>query len=210
MPVNLEISLDKDINDIRGFFSDLKFRALTVAARQALNRTATSTQSNAIKALRKRRNAKLKDLKGNKKSGGFVTVKKARGSNIANLEAEVIFSGIPLPLILFITGSRTPRRQTLPNSSRRARSFEIVKGKKSSRKGLFVQRAKRGPRAFTVFRRGDVKNVSEGFIHQSIPSVAELLRSKRNMLIKIENHALATLQRNYDSALKNQLSELKL
>ena len=204
MGLNLEISLDKDINQINAFFSDLKFKAITKAARQALNRTATSTQSKAIQEIRERRKAKRKDIKG------FVTRDLARGNNISKLEARVNFSGFSLPLILFIVGRKTPRHQTQPNSKRRARSFEIIKGQRKKKPGLFIEKAARGKRRFEVFRRGDPSDRSKGFRTQSAPSVAHLMRSKSDLINKIQSHALDTMQKTFASALKNELGKLKL
>jgi hypothetical protein len=204
MPLDLEISLDHDIKQINGFFSDLKFRALTTAARQALNKTVTATRSNALKELRKRRKAKLKDLKS------FVRIKRASGGNIAELEARVDFAGVPLPMILFLVGQKSPKRQTLPNRRRKPRKFEIVTGQRKEKAGLFVEKAKRGGRKFRVFRRADPNDRSKGFKAQSTPSIAATLRKKKNMLRRIENHAIARLQKEFDSALRNQLSKLKL
>ncbi len=212
MGLKLTISLDRDIREIDQFFSDLRFKIITKSARQALNRAASRTRSLAIKEIRRRRKLKLQDLKGSKKKGkkGFVTVRKAKGSNIAALEAQVNFSGIPLPLILFILGDKGPKTQTLPNQRRRSRRFEIIKGKKKAKKGLFIQRAQRGSMTFQVFRREDPSDKSKGFTMQSAPSVAEILRTKSNVLRKIENGAIAIMQREYDRALQFNLSKLKL
>lgn len=204
MSLNLEISLDKDIREINQFITDLKFKAITTSARQAINKTVKATKSNALKELRKRRKVKLKDLKS------FVKTRNAKGSNIAKLEGRVLFSGLPLPLILFILGSKTPKKQTLPNARRRSRRFEIVKGKKQAKEGLFVQKANRGGRQYQVFRRADPNDRSKGFKAQSAPSVAQTLRNKQNILRKIENAAIARLQREYDTALRFNLSKLKL
>ena len=205
MGLNLEISLDKDINQINAFFSDLKFKAITKAARQALNRTVDSTRSIAIKELLSRRRLnKLKDLKG------FVRSSRARGNNIAKLEASITFSANPLPLILFIVGTKVPRILRKPNSERKPRSFEIIKGQRKSKSGLFIQKAARGKRRFLVFRRGDPKDRSKGFRTQSAPSTAHTLRTRSDLLNKIESHALNTLQKTFSSALKNELGKLKL
>ena len=212
MGLNLTISLDKDIRQIDAFFDDLKFKAITQSARQGLNRAAERTRSAAIKEIRKRRKLKLQDLKGSKKKNkmGFVTLRKARGSNIAELEARINFSGIPLPLILFIVGQRTPKRQTKANRLRKPRRFEIVQGKRTEKKGLFVQKANRGGFSNQVFRRRDPSDRSKGMVAQSAPSVAELLRTKSNVMRKIENGAIALMQKEYDRALAFNLSKLKL
>lgn len=212
MGLNLEISLDKDIREIDAFFNDLKFNAVVKSARQGLNRAAERTRSMAIREIRKRRKLKLQDLKGSKTKGkkGFVTVRKAKGSDIFGLEARVNFSGIPLPLILFIVGQATPKVHKVPNPRRRSRKFEILQGQKKQKKGLFVQKAQQGSMRYQVFRRADPSNKSAGFKAQTAPSIANLLRSKSNLLRKIENNAIALMQKEYSQALKNNLKNIKL
>ena len=212
MALELEISLDRDVKDFDVFFTELKFRAVTLAARQAINRAGRDTKSMAIKEIRKRRNLKLKDLRGSRKGKrrGRVTFEKATGTNITQLEGRLNFSGIPLPMLLFLIGKKEPKSQTKANPKRKSRRFQILKGKKVAKKGLFVQRAKRGSSRFQVFRRNDPNDKTKGFKMQSAPSVAEFLRNKGNVRGKIENFAIATLQREYSKALQFQLDKLKL
>ena len=63
---------------------------------------------------------------------------------------------------------------------------------------------------FQVFRRKDPSDKSKGFKVQSIPSIAEVLRRKSNLLRKIENRAGRLLELEYDRALALQLQKLKL
>lgn len=212
MGLNIEISLDKDIREIDAFFDDIKFQAVVKSARQGLNRAAQRTRTVAVREIVKRRNLKASDIKGSKKQGkkGFITVRKARGGDLFGLEAQVNFSGIPLPMILFITGKASPQSQTVPNNRRRSRQFEIVKGQKKQKKGLFVQKANRGSMRFQVFRRADPNDRTKGFKMQTAPSIANLLRTKSNLLRKIENNAIALMQNEYDRALKFNLSKIKL
>ena len=203
MGLQLEISLDRDIREIDAFLDELKFRALTLAARQALNRSAVDIRAFANKQIRKRQNLKLGDIKKR------VRIIRARGMNIAQLEARVNFSGIPLPMILFIVGQKSPKAQTQPNPRRRSRSFQIVKGQKKKKPGLFIAPAQRGGRQFQVFRRKDPSDVTQGMRMQSIPSIAHFLRSNTALLNAIERKALGIMQRNYSRALQNQMSKLK-
>ena len=204
MGLRLEISLDKDIREINAFFDELKFRAVTLAARQGINRAATRIRTLSNKEIRKRRNMKLKEVKKR------VTIQKAKGTNITRLEATIRFSGFPLAMILFILGQKAPKKHTQANVKRKSRRFEITKGQKKAKKGLFVQKAKRGKSRYQVFRRGDKNDVGKGFKAQSAPSIAEFLRKKTNIFRKIENHGIAILQAEYDRALALQLSKLKL
>ena len=204
MGLNIDISLDKDIREIDEFFNDLRFKAVTLAARQGLNRAGERVRTFSNREIRKRRNLKLKDVKQR------IKLRRARGMDITKLQAKVLFLGVPLPLILFLLGQKSPKAQRLPNPRRRSRRFEIVKGQKKAKPGLFVQKAERGKLRFQVFRRKDPSNREEGFAVQTAPSIAEILRSKSNILRKIENNAIALMQIEYDRALKFQLSKLKL
>ena len=204
MGFNIEISLDKDIRQIKGFFDDLKFKAVTTAARQGINKAGASIVSLGKKEFRKNKNLKLKDLKRK------IFFRRAKGSNIAKLEGIVKFSGVPLPMILFIVGTKKPKIQTASNTKRKSRKFQLKKGVKTARPGLFVQKASRGREQFRVFRRVDPNDKSKGFKVQSVPSVAAFLRKKFNVMRRIENSAIALLQKEYDRALAFQLSKLKL
>lgn len=204
MGLQLEISLNKTIREIDLFFDDLKFKAITLSARQALNRTATRVRSFSNKEIRKRRKLQLKEVKKR------ITISKAKGVNLAALQAKIRFSGMPLPMILFILGQKTPKKQTLPNPRRKSRRFEIIKGQKKSKKGLFIQRAQRGRMQFQVFRRKDPNDKSKGFRLQSVPSIAEVLRKKSNLLRRIENRGGRILETEYDRALAFQLQKLRL
>ncbi len=204
MGLTLDISLDKDIREIDAFFDDLKFKAVVTAARQSLNRTATRTRSNAIRELRKRRKAKIREYRQ------MVKVFRAKGGILTELEARIEFKDIPLPLIWFISGRAEPKAQRLPNARRKPRRFEIVQGQKKARPGVFVQKAKKGKMRYQAFRRRDPNKLERGFVKQSVPSIAEFLSNKTRILGKIENHSLATLQVEYDRTLKHQLDKLHL
>lgn len=203
MTIKIELSLEKDIKNLDEFFSDVKFKAITLATRQALNRTARDVKVSAVKELRKRQKLKLKEVNQRVKQ------QKARGSNIATLESSIEFSGIPLPLILFIVGRKEPIKHTRPNRSRKSRKFELRKGNKKSKPGLFVEKAKRGRLRYQVFRRRGPNDKSKGFVKQSAPSIAHFLQSKRNILTKIENNGIAIMQQEFDRAIKLQLDKLK-
>jgi len=211
MGLELEISLESDIKNLDLFFDKLRFKAVTLAARQGLNRAASRTQSEAMRQIRKERNIKLQELKGSKKKGlpPRVRMSKATGMNLATMEASVSFSNAPLPLILFLVGKKEPIKQTRPNPKRKPRRFEIKKGVKEPKRGLFVQKAKRGTSRYQVFQRRDPKQVQEGFVKQSAPSVAEFLRQKTAMLNKIEKKSMTLLQVEFGRALENQLNKLK-
>ena len=96
MGLKIEISLDKTIQEIDLFFDNLKFRAITLAAKQAINRTAGRLQTFSNKEIRKRRKLQLKEIKKR------IFISKAKGVNLAALQAKIKFSGMPLPMILFI------------------------------------------------------------------------------------------------------------
>jgi len=204
MGLSLEINLDKDIKEINQFFTELKFKAIVKSARQALNKTARSTRSFALKEIRKRRKTQLKNIKG------FVSVQSARGNRISKLQAKVTFSGRKFPLIFFILGTKTPKAQTLPNPRRKSKRFEIVQGNKKAKAGLFIQKAARGPRQFEVFRRADPSDRSKGFRTQAAPSIVSMFQRKASMLKRIENRALNTMTKTYDQILQFELAKLKL
>lgn len=210
--LQLEISLDKDIRELDLFFSDLKFKAVTRAAKKALNKAVVSTQSIAIKEIQKRRKLQLQQLKGSKKKDidSLVFHKKAFGMTLSKLEARVFFSGRPLPMILFIIGKPTPRVQTKKNANRQSRQFQIQTGQTKSKPGLFVQKSKHDDGRYQVFRRRDPSDRSKGTRMQSVPSLAQLLKKDQGIFSVIKSKGLARLVKEYDRALKLELSKLKL
>lgn len=201
MGLNIEISLERDIREMDEFFDDLKFKVITAAARQGINKTVDSLGAFSTKeVLKLRKTRKVGDIRKR------IFRRKAKGSDIAKLEGRLVFTNIPLPLILFIEGTARPkvfRGKGKGNTNRAKRSFSIKKGQSKEKKGVFVQKAKRGKMQFQVFRRSDPSDKSKGFKKQSIPSLAQVLRRKSNLLRKIESRAIDVLQKEFDQALKN-------
>ena len=210
--LKIEISLDKSIKDLDLFFDRLKTKAVVTAARQAINKTVKATQRDSIRRIRQHRNLKIKDLKGSKGLGtrGFITTLKARSKqNLAQLDGVVRFSPVPLPLIFFIVGKKTPIVQKKANPQRKTRTFAITKGSKRPKKGLFVQKAKRGRLKNQVFRRADPSDKGGGFKMQSAPSVASFLKKRAGVLTAITQRASVVLKKEFDRALQNQLNKLR-
>jgi len=122
------------------------------------------------------------------------------------MDAAISFSGIPLPLIFFVSGQKTPRKV---GKRSRPLNIEIRKGNKKAKKGLYIAKAKHGSERYQVFRRVDKKKRSEGMVKQSAPSVAELLQKKRNIRSLFESRGALLLQKNFSRELDFQLSKLK-
>ena len=202
MGIELSINLDKQIDQMDEFFDDLKFKAIVKGTRQGLNRAALSIRAKSNKNIRKHRKMKLSEIKRR------IKIRKAQGSILSELEAEVKFSGMPIPMILFLIGSKTPKTQTLPNPRRRTRKFEIKQGNRKGKPGLFVQKSKRGGLRNQVFRREDPNDRTKGFKVQSIPSIAHFLQSKAGMVKRLENSAIKIVEQEFVRAVNFQLSKL--
>lgn len=198
--MQLEIGLEKQIKEIDKFLTDVKFKALRKATKRALNRTATQVRTFSIKKIREERPLKATDVRKR------IQIFRARGNNIANMDAVLAYSGIPLPLILFVTGQKTPRTVT---SRSRPLNIAIKKGSKKAKKGLYIAKAKHGKQRYQVFRRVDKKQRSAGMVKQSAPSIAQLLQKKRSIRNLLDSRASLLLQKNFTKEFAFELNKLK-
>lgn len=181
------------------FFSNLKFQAVTRATRTALNRTANQTRNFAVKRMREERKLPAGSLKRR------IFIHRARGNQLSRMHADIRFTGISLPLILFVKGSKSPRRGKGPTLS-----FEIRKGTAKQKKGLYIAKAKHGKERYQVFRRRDPgSKTNRRHVKQSASSIVELFRTKVALRTQIQNHASLRFQKNFASALEFQLLKLK-
>jgi hypothetical protein len=192
------------------FFNDLRVKAITLAARQGINRAGKRWRSYSMAKIRQRIKVKLKDIKGTTKRKGRVTFDKATGMNLGTMTGVLTFSRRPLPMILFIKGQAKPIKQTRPNRRRRPRKFEVGVGRKVAKRGLFVEKAKRGPLRYQVFRRVDPSDKTKGFKTQKVSSLAALMRNNKRLLSRIENRGKRLVQIEYRRALDFQLKKLKV
>lgn len=204
MGLDVRIDLGDEIRKT-GFFFDhtIKDSVIVKSARQAINRAAQSMKSFSNRQIREERKLKLREI------ADKIRLKKAQGKELIDLEATVTFSGIPLPLILFVAGAKQPREQKgIPVGRRKRLKVEIKRGQKKTRQHLFIARAKRGEHRYQVFQRAS--SGKSALKMQSAPSIAEMLRTKRNIKDLLERHALTRLKAEFEAAYNFNMSKAKL
>lgn len=198
--IKLEIDMETHLRDLDMYFSNLKLKAITNAARDSLNRAATQTRNFSVKRMQEERKLAPASLKRR------IFILRARGNELGRLTATVLYTGLPLPLLLFIKGAKKPIR----GPGKGPRVFEIKKGSVKPKRGLFVAKAKHGKERYQVFRRREPGNSKKkDMVKQGVSSVVELFRKKRDMQDQIKNFASLRFQRNFEQALTFQLSRLK-
>lgn len=202
MSIKIEVTLDKTIGQITNFFdTSIKYDLAVKSARQALNKTATGLKSFSRRQITGHLKMKAKE------AGDKIRIKRATGRDLVMMESLVMFSGAPLPLIQFVTGSKNPRPQKGIKVRRRKKvKVEIVRGRKITEPSAFIAKAKRKGFPTQVFRR---KSTATGpTAMQAAPSIAQVIINKRNIRDRIERHAGARLVKEFNSAYNNNLARL--
>ena len=191
--------MEDSLKELDIFFTRLKTQAVTKATRKALNRTATQVRNYSVKRFTRERKLSPAALKRR------IFLRKAKGNDLMRLQSQVIYTGIPLPLILFISGVKKPRRNT-----NRPRVFEIKKGDKKAKRGLFVAKAKHGKERYQVFRRKDPSSsTNKKMVKQATSSVVELFRQRVRIQSSIKTVAKRQFKKNLNSQLTFELAKLK-
>jgi len=179
----LDIKLDDNFLDVAAAFEELNTNQLVSATRRALNRTLLTLRKTSIEEITKRVKIKPKSLRDR-----YIMLQKAGGGALNSLEAALVFSGEPVPLLEFVKGSKQPIEQKgIPVKRRKKLRAEITPGKRFVVKGAFIQRV----RSLQVFKRKD----SGGFHKQGTRSIAFIIteRGVGEKLVSVGQTRLAEL-----------------
>lgn len=176
----MEIEITTDIlNAVELFRDKLSQAKLKLAVQRAMNKTVVSIRGHALVEIRKRLNLKESTLRKQ-----YVSIERAvgKGQTLGSLSAAVVFSGRPIPLLLFVKGNKNVIEQKgIPVKRRRKLKVQVVPGKTVTLNGAFIQK---GPKSIQVFRR----NKRGGFVAQSVPGVAHTV-SRKGILYNIRRRA---------------------
>lgn len=191
----LEINIKTNFAALAAAFDDLKKRHVVQAARRAMNRSLISVRKESVLSLRKVIKLKSTEIKDK------ISTFPARGGSLEALEAKLVFSGKPIPLINFIRGSKAVIEQKgIKVKRRRKLRAEITPGKRFIVKKAFIQRA----RSVQVFKgqRG------KGFKSQGAPSIAHLIRERHGGVLgrALVSYALKRFDRTFEQDLKARLN----
>jgi len=190
--INIDISHNFDA--IEDFFNNFQQSVATNAVRAAMNKTLRTARSNSLKIVHKNLalNSKVKKRTAFKREMTFVN--KAKGSNPYNMQASLVFSGIPMPLLWFVTGAPDITKQKgIKVKKRKKVKAQVFKGKKFIVKKAFIQKVN----SKQIFKR-----TSKGkFAKQGVPSLAHFIKH-RKMIKQIKKMMLEE----FSKQLKNQMS----
>lgn len=137
--MSIDITATSEIKKIEIVLDKIRLKALTKATRRSLNKVMREMAKNDVPdAIRKQRNIKKSRIKKR-----FLEKFKARGSNLANLEARIQISKKAVPLIEYVKGKREPRSQKgISIRKRKKVRVAIQKGKSTVVSKGFLARVK--------------------------------------------------------------------
>ena len=157
--MSIQIDILGSLDKAKTVIDRIKFKAVPKAARRSLNRVITASRVRAIKGIKRRRKLKPTELK--KK---FVLLKKARGSRIDKLQAEILFNRNPVSAIRFLVGPKQPSKQKgVKVKKRRVVRLHVKPGRRTKMPKAFIARGRggnlqifqrRGKKRFPIVKRG--------------------------------------------------------
>lgn len=179
----LSITIEDNFLDLAEAFNELGTNQLIAASRRALNRTLLTLRKSSIEEITKKLKIKPKTLREK-----HLRLQRASGGSFNSLEAAILFSNDPIPLLEFVKGSRSPIEQKgIPVKRRKKTRAEISPGKRFVVNKGFIQRVQ----SVQVFKRG-----SSGRFHKQATRSVGFLITERGIgerLVKLGQSRLAEL-----------------
>ena len=184
--VSLDLKILEGLDEIKTRISSLEKKAIPSAVRKSLNSAGKFIQTRSIEEI-----VKVRKLKKSKLKKDYLEIKKyLRGSWT---DFAVVFRVLakPIPLLEFIKGAKTPRKQKGKKSrggkypGRGRLKAEIVPGMAAKPEGIFIAKSKSGK--MRVFRRHpDSKSKgsrrqrsSPRIVTQNTPSLTTFFKNER-------------------------------
>lgn len=169
--MTIVFDIRSNIESIPEYLDDIKFKAIVQAAKTAVNKTLVSTRKLAIKRIGLTYRLRPSGF-SRKEVKDAMNIIKAKGNNLETLKGVIIFKGSPIPIIKFISGSKSVIAQKgIKIKKRRKLKAEIRPGKKVRISKGFIQKA----RSTQVFKRGKGE---DGFKKQAVASIALIIMRK--------------------------------
>lgn len=133
----MQITLEHELKNVSVFLDEMRQRALINAARMSMNRAIVGVAGRANTMIREQRKLKASVVRQNFK------VSRAKGNNLATMQASLSISGKPMSMIHFVLGKQAPRNQKGIKVAKRKRlQFEVRPGKVFTIKSAFIARGK--------------------------------------------------------------------
>lgn len=199
MPSALEMKISVDLNSVKVFLDDVKFKALTNATRKSMNRALSALQTQASRVAREERKLKLREIKTR-----YFRLTKAKGNRLHEMKASLEISGKPLSLIHFVVGNKEPRSQAgIPVRKRKSIRVEVKPGRKVQLKSAFITRGRGGNNQ--IFRRRGKR--SYPIVKQSVPSLAAVF-SRDKIRKPLESFAQAKLSSEFEKTFQFEINKI--
>lgn len=199
MGINVNISLEKDLNEIKVFLDEFRTKALVNATRKSFNRTVSTLRTRSNKEVREHRKLKAGEI-----NRRFFRVMKARGSRLDRLEASLDISGDPISLIRFVKGDKNPRNQKgIKVKKRKPLKVEVKPGRRVQLKSAFIAKGSGGKNQ--IFRRRTGKR--NPIVKQSVPALSTLF-SRDRFRAPLEAFANAKLSQEFERTFEFELDRL--
>ena len=185
--MSLDLSIEHNFNDLEIWLDDAKQKEAFQSARAAINRSLIATRKLSGKLIRRQYKVKKSGLSATdiKKAHRIV---KAKGGTLATLRGEVRFLGKPIPLLSFVSGSKSIIEQKgIKVAKRKKLKVEIRPGKKIVLKAAFIGKV----HTKQVFKRG-----GKGLKRQAGPSIPEIVFRPR-MLKALQTKLVRTFNQRF-------------
>ena len=214
----MSLTIDMNTNEFDDLVNLLKRdhkRAVVKSVKRAINRTTPAMK----KAVAASVSAKYKITKAKVNKNYTKVRKRIRGFDINTLEGEVSISGQSIPMILFVKGKKTPRKQKgIPVAKRRGFKLEVERGKtRKSGKRVFIARGRQTDFGkYQVYRRDkDAKAVgrrrqrmAKPMKRQSITSPAVMFRRGSSMRDPVMNAMGKRFQHEFMESLRGLMKQM--
>lgn len=173
--MSIDIDVSHNFFQIEKFFADFNKKQNVPALKRAVNRAAISVRKEGIIQIRKHLKLKVSDVRKRTR------VSKSRagisGTRFKTVESRVYFSGNPIPLLAFVTGSKQPRDQKgIAVSRRKGIKVQIKPGRKIKLRHAFIADVQ----SKQVFKRsGTGKSPLK---KQGVPSIGTVVNSTKRRI----------------------------
>jgi len=193
---SMDIDISHNIDAIGDMMLQLGSKEISKAVKVGLNHSVKKTRNHAIKILKTKYNKQQKKFYASR-----MKMIKAKGSSIPYMEAKVIFSARPIPMLDFVSGQKGIIKQKgIKVKRRRKLSATVYRGKKIQLKGAFIQ--KKNTTQVFKGKRGD------GFKKQGVPSLAHTFTQEKVIKQSIMGFALFEFNKEFTRFLQFRSDKL--
>lgn len=196
----MRIKIETNLLDIANGLGALGQKHLFRAVRRSINRSLPTMRAKSVELVKRDLNLKSSRIRQG------IQLNKARGSSIFNIEGSIAYDSIPVPMLEFVRGAKTPIQQKGVKVKRRRKlKIEIKPGRKVILAHAFIQRV----RTLQVFKRKNERRLAKQGIHSVAQEVFRSYKANRiaeEGLKKFESE----FQRDWDVRLQGLIADVNL